>query len=74
MSRLMRIIVAALVIGACGASLASARPHKSIRVSAAQRALTTILAKYDNLFKSAPNDIQQKNVTFVVRPEIEAAS
>jgi len=62
MKHFTRTIAAAFVIGVCGASVASAHTQHSIRVPAAQRALSNIVSKYSELYDAAPNDIQQNKI------------
>src|SRR5665213_1885037 len=73
MNHLIRTVTAALVIGVCGASLASAQAQNSIRVPAAQRALTDILSKYNVLYNAAPNDIQGRKIASAFYKEFCAA-
>lgn len=67
MNYLIRTIVAAFVVGACCVSLVSAQAQSSVRVPAAQRALTSLLVKYNDLDKGTPsegppNEMQSKKI------------
>jgi hypothetical protein len=52
-------ITAAAVVAVSCASFASAQEEKSVKVPAAQRALSSIVSKYSELYDAAPNEIQQ---------------
>jgi hypothetical protein len=64
MNHLIRNIAATLIIGVCGASLASAQ---TVSVPAAQRQLTAILSKYNDRYETAPNDIQKDKIAAAFR-------
>ena len=56
-------ILAALALSVCGAHPSWAQTEQTVTVPSKQRALTSILSKYNDLYESAPNDIQRDKVS-----------
>jgi hypothetical protein len=70
MNHLIRTTAVAIVMGVCGASLASAQTQQSARVPAAQRALSNILSKYTKPYEAAfSNAVLQRKIASAFHKE-----